>query len=207
VEIEIEARTRGFSVDLSPYFNNTGGTAKSDLADGRLNVWRNSFPAAELPAAGTFVAGASSATASDDRSASSAIPFQFPEVGPGVHDNLRCEGQRVALPAGRWDWIYLLACSERRAEEVVHLHYTDGAVDAEWLRVSDFWPASPPHFGEVEAIRCEQMHFPRHVQPRVGPRIWQQRVPVPRQQDLAAVRLPDCMAIHVFAMTLIGPGH
>ncbi|GAB2794050.1 hypothetical protein [Amycolatopsis magusensis] len=189
---DIESRVQAFPVDLSAYFNNTGATAKSDLARGRLNVWQNSFPAEELPDAGIFVA--------------TSVPFEFPAIGPGRHDNIRCAGQRVELPAGRWDWIYLLACSERRSEDVLQLHYTDGTVDAEWLRVSDFWPASPPHFGEVEAIRCEQMHFPRHIQPRVGPRIWQQRVPVPRQHDLAALRLPDNIAIHVFAMTLVNQG-
>jgi hypothetical protein len=33
--------------------------------------------------------------------------------------------------------------------------------------------------------------------------VWRHRVPVPREADLTAVRLPDNPAIHIFAMTLL----
>ncbi|MEV0681655.1 hypothetical protein AB0I60_34545 [Actinosynnema sp. NPDC050436] len=179
-------------IDLGPLLNNTGATDETDLGSGALNVWKNSLPAAELPAAGLF--------------RHTGVPFLFPETGPGRPDNVRCEGQRVDLPAGRYDWIYLLACSERRAEDVVHLHYANGEVDDEWLRVSDFWAAAPSHFGELEAVPCTRIHFPRHVQQGIGPRIWQQRLAVPRQQPLAYLRLPHNIAIHVFAMTAVSMG-
>ncbi|MFG1918458.1 hypothetical protein [Micromonospora sp. NPDC048898] len=180
-------------VDLTAYFNNIGATNRDRLAEGRLNVWKNSFPAEELPD-GTELFRCTQ------------VPFRFPRTGPARLDNVVCAGQRIDLPPGRWDWIYLLACSERRAEDVVHLHYRDGVADQEWLRVSDFWPASPPHFGEVEAITCRRIHFPRHVQAGIGPRIWQQRLAISRQQELAYLRLPDNIAIHVFAMTLVANG-
>jgi hypothetical protein len=35
----------------------------------------------------------------------------------------------------------------------------------------------------------------------MGPSIHRVRVPVPRETDLRAVRLPDNPAIHIFAMT------
>jgi hypothetical protein len=181
---------RAVSIDLTPHFSNVGVTKKSDLDSGRLNVWKNSFPAEELPRGSAIFQPAE-------------VPFRFPDVGSGRLDNVVCVGQRIDLPPARYDWLYVLACSERRAEDVVYLHYASAAVDDEWLRVSDFWPGSPPHFGEFEAIRCRQMHFPRHVQPGVGPRIWQQRIPVPRQEELAYLRLPDNTAIHIFAMTAV----
>jgi hypothetical protein len=177
-------------VDLAEHFNNVGITARTNLADGRFNVWRNSFPADELPdGSGAFTPAG--------------IPFHFPRSGDGRPDNVVCRGQRISLPPGRYDWIYLLTCSERRTEDVVHLHYRDGAADPEWLRVSDFWPAAPRHFGEVEAIGCERIHFARHVQANNGPRIWQQRIPVPRQEDLMYLRLPENIAVHIFAMTAV----
>jgi hypothetical protein len=177
-------------VDLGHLFDNVGTSHRANLSEGAFNVWRNSFPAEELPAGSSLVEVAG-------------VPYRFPPTSPGVANNVVCAGQRIDLPADRYDWLYLLVCAERRAEDVVHLHYVSGAVDDEWLRVSDFWPGSPPHFGEVEAFRCEHLHFPRHVQPRVQPVIWQQRVPVPRQEPLARVRLPDNMAIHIFALTAV----
>lgn len=191
-EYSIVGTARAVPIDLGPLFNNIGATAETDLGRGGLNVWKNSLPTADLPAGPLF--------------RHTDVPFRFPEVGPGLPDNVRCEGQRVDLPPGCYDWIYLLACSERRSEDVVYLHYASGEVDDEWLRVSDFWAAAPSHFGEVEAVPCSRIHFPRHVQRGIGPRIWQQRLPVPRQQPLAYLRLPNNIAIHVFAMTAVSMG-
>lgn len=176
-------------VDLSLLVNNLGTTSPEDLGTGRFNVWNNSFPADQISASGR--------TLDVD-----GVPFAFPVVGGGRPDNVRCEGQRIDVPHGHYDWIYLLTCAERRTEDVVRLHYADGAVDLEPLRVSDFWPGSPPRFGEIEAVRCTAMHFPRHRQERVGPVIWQQRVAVVRRTPLVALRLPDNIAVHIFAMTL-----
>jgi hypothetical protein len=184
---------RAITIDLANSFNNVGATGRDDLAAGRLNVWKNSLPADELPAGPGLFSPAG-------------VPFRFPVVEQGRSDNVVCTGQRIDLPVRHYDWIYLLACSERRAEDTIHLHYADGAVDEEWLRVSDFWPGSPPHFGEIEAVECRHIHFPRHVQTAVGPRIWQQRLGVPRQVELAYLRLPDNIAIHIFAMTAVSNG-
>ena len=84
------------------------------------------------------------------------------------------------------------------------LYYEDGSIDPEWLRVSDFWPETPGRFGERESLRCVSLHYPRHVQAPMGPVIWRERVPVPREVPLAAIRFPDNPAIHVFALTLTG---
>jgi hypothetical protein len=173
---------------LEPHFNNTAITSAADLGAGRFNVWGNSFPAEQLPAgAEVTVAG---------------VAFRFPRAGGGQPDNLRCQGQLVPLPAGRYDWLYLLAASERRAEDAVALHFADGSVDLEPLRVSDFW-AAPAWFGEVEAFRCPAMHYPHHVQAGVPALLWCQRVPVTRLAELAGVRFPRNLAIHVFAATLV----
>ena len=183
--------TRHTTVDLRAHFDNRGITGRDELAQGGFNIWDNTFPAEELPPpGGTVEVGG--------------VPFRFPDPGAERRDNLRCAGQLVALPPGRYDWIYLLAAAERRSEDFVYLHYAGGAVDPEWLRVSDFWAETPAHFGERAGLRCTELHYPRHVQYRMGPAIWRTRVPVPRETDLAAVRLPDNSAIHLFAVTLVG---
>ncbi len=158
------------------------------LRDGSFNIWGNTFPAEALPAAGVFtVAG---------------VPFLFPSKDDGACNNVVCAGQLVTIEPGRYDWLFVLGAAERRSEDVVHLHFEGGGSDPEWLRLSDFWPETAPRFGEVEAVRCPSMHYPRHVQRTMRPVIWQQRVPVTRRATLVGVRLPDNPAIHLFAATL-----
>jgi hypothetical protein len=175
------------AVPLDEHLNNVGATSAGDTGDGAFNVWGNSFAAEHMPPPGPV--------------AVDGVRFDFPAVGTGEPDNVRCEGQLVEVPAGAYDWLYALAAAERRAEDEVALHFEDGAVDFEALRVSDFWAAEAA-FGERVAAESPVMHYPRHVQPNVPARLWLQRVPVTRRATLEAIRLPRNVAIHVFALTL-----
>ncbi|MFF1715977.1 hypothetical protein [Streptomyces sp. NPDC058268] len=183
------ATARPHVLDVSAHFDTTGLTAPDALGDGAFNVWSNTFPADELPAPGSLV---------DVHG----LPFAFPATGENGRDNLRCARQLIDVPAGRYDFIHVLAAAERRTEDEVHLHYTDGAIDPEWLRVSDFWPQTPSRFGERAAYTCSALHYPRHIQRNMPPAIWRQRIAVPRESELRAIRLPDNPAIHIFAITL-----
>lgn len=183
--VEVKRAHTTAPVDLAAHVNNTAFTTRRDPHTGRLNVWGNSLPADSLPGRALLAGG---------------IPFELPEPGSGP-DNVRCDGQLVRLPPTRADWLHLLATSERRCEEAVMVHYASGAVDPEWLRVSDFWP-SHAHFGEVEALRSTAMHYPHHRQEDLGGRLWAVRVPVPRREPVRALRLPDNPALHVFAITV-----
>src|ERR1700678_2822948 len=112
---------------IAEYCNNQAISAESEIHSGRFNVWGNSFPATDLPEPGSRIEVAG-------------VPFDFPVRGPGG-DNIRCGGQLVEVPPGRWDWVHLLTAAERRAEDTVALHFESGDVDFEALRVSDFWAA------------------------------------------------------------------
>ncbi|MGH8933690.1 MAG: hypothetical protein ACRDZO_24425 [Egibacteraceae bacterium] len=174
-------------VALDDWLDNRGTSHPERTGEGAFNLWGNSLPADELPPPGARVHVGG-------------VPFVFPSVS-GAGDNLRCARQLIPVPAGDYDWLYVLAAAERRTEDLVLLHFADGSVDPEWLRVSDFWPDTPPRFGERLAFRCTRMHYPRHLQRGFGPTIWRQRVPVSREAPLAAVRLPDNSALHLFALT------
>ena len=178
---------RDVAVQLDGYLNNVGATSRRDTGSGAFNVWGNSFAAEHLPPPGPVVVDG--------------IRFDFPAAGAGEPDNVRCEGQLVDVLPGAYDWLYVLAAAERRAEDDVALHFEDGAVDFETLRISDFWAAEAA-FGERLAFESPVMHYPRHVQPNVPARLWLQRVPVTRRATLEAIRLPRNVAIHVFALTL-----
>jgi hypothetical protein len=185
---DVHARTEGdVAVPLDEHLNNVGTTPSRNTGAGAFNVWGNSFAAEHLPPPGPVVVDG--------------VRFDFPAVGTGEPDNVRCEGQLVVVLPGAYDWLHVLAAAERRAEDDVALHFEDGAVDFETLRVSDFWAAEAA-FGERIAAESPVMHYPRHVQPNVPARLWIQRVPVTRRATLEAIRLPRNVAIHVFALTL-----
>jgi hypothetical protein len=166
---------------------NSKGIASGPGERGGLNIWGNSFPAAHFPSGATVTAGG--------------VPFRLPVAGPAADDNLRPAGQSLAVPAGHYDWIHVLATSERRSEEPLWLHFEGRRVDESALRISDFW-AAEPQFGEVAVLTAPEMVYPGHVQPGVVPVLWAQRVPVQRRATLQAIRFPDAPALHVFAATL-----
>jgi hypothetical protein len=178
-------------VDLASHYNNVGTSPAGATEGGRFNVWGNSFSAEHLPEPGSAVV-------------IDGVPFIMPALGSGRPDNVRCDGQLLDVTPARYDWLYLLASSERRAEDEVALHFADGSVDFEPLRLSDFW-AAPPIFGETKAFESSSMHYPHHVQFDVSAMMWCQRVAIVRRAPLAHIRLPHNIAMHIFAATLIAP--
>ncbi len=86
-----------------------------------------------------------------------------------------CDGRLLPVPAGQYDWVRLLLSADRPDEldeldEEVWLHYREGA-DPEWLRTT----------GTAEDSRRTA------------------RIPVPRRDELLAVRLPDRAGVTVHA--------
>ncbi|MDQ0791658.1 hypothetical protein [Streptomyces sp. B1I3] len=186
-ETAMHAVKRFLPVRLEEHWNNRAVSAAGETGAGRFNVWRNSFPAEHLPApGGELVVGD--------------VPYRFPKT-TADGDNIRCAGQYLRLSEGRYDWIHLLASGERRVETELALHFANGEVDFEAVRVSDFWAASA-QFGEQEAARTPVMHYPHHVQRGVPAMLWSQRVPVTRTAVLRGIRLPQHIALHVLALTL-----
>lgn len=174
-------------VTLARHMNNVGISFPDCTSAGEFNVWGNSFSGDFLPQGGEVTVHG--------------VPFDFPRGQCGNPDNVRCTGQYIDVEPGRYDWIYFLAAAERRAEDEVALHFSDGQVDFEALRVSDFWNA-PAAFGEHRAFASPVMHYPHHVQSGLAAVLWQQRVPVTRRGILTGVRLPRNISIHIFAATL-----
>lgn len=192
------ATAQGVRLDLRAHFDCRGITSAGELGEGGLNLWGNSLPAEELAprGSGTRVGR---------------VDFDFPAAAADGTDHVRCSGQRIDVPVGRYDWIHVLAAAERRTEDRVALYFRriepprDGpsvALELATLRVSDFWPETPPWFGEPDGIAFHAMHYPRHIETKMAPSIWRTRVPVAREEPLEALQLPDNPAIHVFAMTL-----
>jgi hypothetical protein len=184
-----DAGRSGRLVELAPHMNSVGIEPTERPGNGAFNIWHNTFPIEELPRPGsTPVVGG--------------VRFRFP-LADGVRpDNIRCRGQSIELPVDRADWLHFLAAAERRTEDELTVHYADGTARSQWLRVSDFWPETEPWFGELLAFRTSAMLYPNHVDARMPPSIWRQRVPVAVPDGVVAVTLPDNPAIHIFALTV-----
>ncbi len=179
---------RSRPVELTGLTDNAGIRPDERRDTGGFNIWSNTFPAGSLPPAGGTVQVAG-------------VPFRFPISAPG--DNLRCRGQRIEVTPGRYDWIYLLAAAERRSEDQIVLHHTDGTRTRQWLRVSDFWPQTDARFGELLAYRCDRLLYPRHVQTNMHPSIWCCRTGISSATPVTVLELPDNPAIHLFALTMV----
>jgi hypothetical protein len=177
-------------VDLSMHVNCVGIEPANRPGTGGFNIWGNTYPAEQLPPPGTIVGTAD-------------VPFLFGADRPGSPDNVRCRGQRVALPTTCADWLYILGAAERRTEDVAVVHYQDGSRRRQWLRLSDFWPETPSWFSEPVAFRTASMLYPKHEQQSMFPAIWCQRMPLAIPGGLAGITLPDNPAMHIFAMTLL----
>ncbi|MFJ4713453.1 hypothetical protein [Streptomyces sp. NPDC088785] len=173
---------------LEPYLNNQAATTPGNLADGRLNVWRNSMPARPEPLE-LLVDG---------------VPLRTAPLDGGGPDNVLCAGQRIEVPARRWDWLYLIGCGERRVRDVITWHFADGHVDRDGFALSDLWEGRSD-YGEELALRTDTIHYPFHVQERIGITLWCQRVPITSRHPLGALTLPENPAVHLFALTLAGP--
>ncbi|MFD5141791.1 hypothetical protein [Streptomyces sp. NPDC058401] len=173
---------------LEPFLNNQAATTPDNLADGRLNVWRNSIPARPEPLE-TVVDG---------------VPLRSARLDGTAPDNVLCTGQRIEVPQRRWDWLYVIGCGERRVRDVITWHFADGSVDRDHLALSDLWEGRSDH-GEELALRTDVIHYPHHVQERIGITLWSQRVPITARKPLSALSLPENPAVHLFAMTLVGP--
>ncbi|WP_327674369.1 hypothetical protein [Kitasatospora sp. NBC_00458] len=174
-------------LELEPFLNNQAATTPENLADGRLNVWRNSLPAQPAPLELLV----------DD------VPLRSARLDGHGPDNVLCAGQRIEVPERRWDWLYVIGCGERRVRDVVTWHFSDGTVDRDHFALSDLWEGRSG-FGEELALRTDVIHYPHHVQERIGITLWCQRLPITTRKPLGALSLPRNPAVHLFAMTLVG---
>jgi hypothetical protein len=172
---------------LDPFLNNQAATRPENLADGRLNVWRNSLPAQPEPL-DIVVDG---------------VPLRSAQLDGHGPDNLVCSGQRIEVPERRWDWLYVIGCGERRVRDVLAWCFSDGSASRDQIELSDLWEGKSD-YGEELALRTDVIHYPHHVQEGIGITLWCQRVPITRRQPLQAILLPENPAVHLFAMTLAG---
>jgi hypothetical protein len=177
-------------VDISASFDNDGLSNEFTSRDGDFDGSGNTYPAAQLPQTGSVT---------DD-----SILFEFHNGDEASRNNVVAAGQTLAVPAGKYVKLHLLAAADtNNVEADGTLGYADGSVPARF-RVTAW--QQRPQFGESEPVATTLMHTPSGpVQKQVS--IFHQTIELDAAKELSAVTLPKTSGprLHVFAITLEKP--
>ncbi|MGE5598550.1 MAG: GH39 family glycosyl hydrolase [Bacteroidota bacterium] len=139
------------------------------------------------------------------------VPFMPPNAAFTAKNNLECQGQRLAVPAGSYERCYLLGAAHSGAVKDLPLtfEYEDGAKVEIPISASDW--CSAPQFGEVEAVSGASRYLIKPtgaVRHDITARIWLlPEIAIDGGRRLVAVSLPGketpgSNRLHIFAMTL-----
>jgi hypothetical protein len=177
-------------VDISASFDNDGLSNEFTSRDGDFDGLGDTYPAAQLPQTGSVT---------DD-----GVLFEFHNGDEASRNNTVANGQTIAVPAGRYGKLHLLAAADTgNVEADGAVVYADGAVPARF-RVTAW--QQRPQFGESEPVATTLMHTPSGPVTRQVS-IFHQSVDLDAARELSAVTLPRTSGprLHVFAITLEKP--
>ena len=182
------------TLDLAKLFNNDAISTPASKKDGNFDLPKleagSSYPADKLPKPNAPFAVPAVAN----------LVFRFPDTADGKPNNLRCDGQRLDVPAGRYSALWLLAAADAANQEATARLLYDKGEEPVAVGVSDW--CGEAAFGEAEAVRSPERHTWKGEREKKLCRIWAVRLPV-RPEPLKAVLLPKNGHIHLFAATLI----
>ncbi|PWK87872.1 hypothetical protein C8D88_10368 [Lentzea atacamensis] len=174
-------------VDISAALDNDGLSNEFTSRDGDFDGLGNTYPAAQLPQTGSVT---------DD-----GILFEFHNGDEASKNNVIANGQTLAVPAGKYVKLHLLAAADTgNVDANGAVSYAGGSVPVRF-RVTAW--QQRPQFGESEPVATTLMHTPSGpVQKQVS--IFHQTIELDAAQELSAVILPRTGGprLHVFAITL-----
>jgi hypothetical protein len=115
-------------VDLE--FDNDAISTPEHPTDGDFDGSGNTYPSEQLPAAGTVTFGH--------------VPFAFPSSADGERNNLVTNGQSIALSAGKYRRLHVLAsASSGPVEATARVTYADGSTQTVRLNVPNWLENTP----------------------------------------------------------------
>jgi len=182
-----------FALDLSALYNNDGITGEDDRKDSDFDQWKQSFPAENLPNAGTF-------EPKDVKAA-----FDFPAKEKGKKNNVACAGQTIAVDGKAKELHLLVTATDADQQEKITINYADGAVQAD-LKVTDW--CKDAQFGEkigvesAQRVAVDSEGKGEFAKEDKKCRIWVVAIPLDANRELKSIKLPFCSLIHVFAATI-----
>ena len=182
---------KSFFLDLGKYFNNNGcGGDYFEASKADFNGFGQFFLMDGMPKEGVLKAGE--------------MEFYFLKLGDGLNDNIACSGELIEVPEGRYSSIMFLGCGdEGNFAGPVVIQYRDGVTEKIYLEFSCwyFQPMNEETVAWTGARIAERLSGRIHVQPR-HTNIFGQRYKLKHVGEVISIRLPDCINLHVFAITL-----
>ena len=204
----VAATSKHGTVDLTGYFdllrnvaysniaaayNNVGVTSTDDPTPGNFDGTGNSFNA-ELLAAQGLTPGAT-VTANG-------YSFTWPNVAPGVADNVQAAGQLIKL-SGTGDTLAFLGSEAGDRSDTVTVHYTDGSTSTGTVGFPNWSFSDATEFGAKLAFSTKGRNTPTGLADTAYDyRLFTNTVPVDPGKQVASVELPQDSSIHIFAWTI-----
>lgn len=171
-------------------YDDTGLAPAAAPRDGNYDGAGNSYDSGALAAAG-LRPGA--------RVTAQGVHFTWPHYALGRFDNIRAEGQTIAVPGSGRVLGFLGAGVFGTQRGTVRIHYTDGATESATLSLADWYAGSAVAGGTVVA----SAPWTRPPGTGAGPHpvsVYSAVVPLRAGQTVASVTLPVNFKMHVFAI-------
>ncbi len=131
------------------------------------------------------------------------MKFIFPKPDIKNKDNILCKNQLINIPAKKYNTIMFLGCSESgNFSEKLLLNFEDKTIEEIKLSLSDFYEEKP--FYNEKIARKVTWHNKRiNVTYTSKSNIYAVSYPIQNfEKQLINIRLPDCMNMHLFAISL-----
>lgn len=132
------------------------------------------------------------------------IKFNFLGNSDLTYDNIICDGQKIDCPTDRYDSVMFLGASEQGDffEEAV-FEFTDGYFEKTTLNFSNIHKHNPS-FGESVACKLKLVKFQGEVPVYVPGtlHLYAKSYKIKHSGELCSIKLPECMNIHIFAISL-----
>jgi beta-glucosidase len=179
---------------VSAAYDDTGLVPAADLMHGNYDGGGFSFDSDALPAAG--LSPGASVTAQG-------VKFTWPDYAPGSFDNLRAEGQTVAL-SGSGSLLGFLGTGGFATQSgTITINYTDGSTQTATLSLADWFADRAASGGTIVAT------VPWNLAPgsTLGPHqvsVYSATVPLESGKTVGSVTLPVNFNMHLFAVAAGG---
>jgi hypothetical protein len=174
--------------DLSTAYDTAGtGTAGTAPSGGGFDGGGYTFPAEQLPAAGTGLLGGHA--------------YAFPAATGNAPDFASAHGQTIALTPRSYSALdVLLSAHNGDVTAAGTVHYADGSTSPVTLKSSD-WAAGSPRLGEDTAISCTTRYDSTGTADGLAVSIWHISVPVDSSRTAVSLTLPDDTRMAVYAIS------
>lgn len=179
--------------NLAAAFNNVGVTSGDDPTPGNFDGTGNSFNA-ELLAGQGLTPGA--------EVSANGYTFTWPNVAPGVADNVIAAGQLIKL-AGSGSTLAFLGSEAGDSTGAVTVHYTDGSTSTANVGFPNWSFSDPTEFGAKLAFSTKGRNTPTGLSDTAYDyRLFTNTIPLDAGKQVASVELPQNSSIHVFAWSI-----